>query len=169
MRRRDLFLNAQWSLMGARGDLLGMLVLPITTGTEWGRCPVLSVALEDTGECGVLGRMDQRHCQMWQFLCWAFISSFTVGSSPSDSDSAVKSSRSHNVSLESWGSRGRNGEKGCGFFQILSRLLFAWGFFPLRSAQLAISGWFSPLRNSYETIKRYEGVWDASVFWVLIT
>lgn len=45
-----MFLNAQWSLMGARGDLLDILVLPITTGTELGKCPALSVVLEDTGE-----------------------------------------------------------------------------------------------------------------------
>lgn len=55
--------------MGGRGGLLGILVLPITTGTEWGRCPALSVVLEDTRECGVLGKMDQRRCQMWQLLC----------------------------------------------------------------------------------------------------
>lgn len=55
--------------MGARGDLLGVLVLPITTGTEWGKCPTLSVVLENTRDCGVLGGMDQRRCQMWQLLC----------------------------------------------------------------------------------------------------
>lgn len=116
--------------MGARGDLLGILVLPITTGTEWGKCPALSVVLEGTGECGVLGGMGQRHCQMWQLLCWAFIFSFTVGSSPSDGSSTVKSSRSHNISLESWDGRGRSREKGWVFF-FKSCLGFCLpGFFP---------------------------------------
>lgn len=39
------------------------------------------------------------------------------------------------------------------------RLLFAvFFFFPLVSTQLGISGWLLPSRNSYETIRGFEGL-----------
>lgn len=65
---------------------------------------------------------------------------------------------------------GRAEDRGAGLVGFFScfRLLFACFFSP-ESAQLSISGWFLPSRNSYEMIGGFEGPWDASVFWVLIT
>lgn len=86
--------------------LSGILLLPITNSAD--------VPYADSGigqqllvGCGVPGGTDQRSCLMPQLLCWAFISSFAIGSSPSDGDSPVKSSGAAVfVSLETWEGRG---------------------------------------------------------------
>lgn len=120
--------------------LSAVLLPPITSGAEWGGCLVLSVALGsscpwDTAGCSILGRMDRRPCWTQQLLCWASISSFAVGSSPSDSDSSVKSSQElqclSSLKVGNAGDRGR-GLGFCFCFSVVVGFLFAFFFSPWR-------------------------------------
>lgn len=84
-------------------------------------CAVSGIGQQLPVGCSILGRMDRRPCWTRQLLCWAFISSFAVGSSPSDSDSPVKSSQELQcLSSLKLGSAGDGGRRlGFSFFFFL--------------------------------------------------